>query len=112
MMGPKQGALTALFYEFSLEDHVPQDHLLRSIDRHLDLNSIRGYLVDFYSHTGRSSVDDGQFHAVLISQSSSKRRFARPTSAIPSLLGNLRHFDQPTIGDRRSAYFGDSLVGG
>lgn len=33
MMGPKQEAQAALFYEFSLEDHVPQDHLLRSIDR-------------------------------------------------------------------------------
>ena len=31
MMGPRQEAQAALFYEFSLEDHVPQDHLLRSI---------------------------------------------------------------------------------
>ena len=57
MMGPKQEAQTALFYEFSLEDHVPQDHLLRSIDRFVDLDDIRQYLVDFYSHTGRPSVD-------------------------------------------------------
>ena len=33
MMGPRQEAQPALFYEFSLEDHVPQSHLLRSIDR-------------------------------------------------------------------------------
>ena len=57
MMGPKQEAQAALFYEFSLEDHVPQDHLLRSIDRFVDLSSIRTYLADFYSHTGRPSVD-------------------------------------------------------
>ncbi len=57
MMGPKQEAQAALFYEFSLEDHVPQDHLLRSIDRHLDLSGIRGHMVGFYSHTGRPSVD-------------------------------------------------------
>jgi hypothetical protein len=37
MMGPKQEAQGALFYEFSLEDHVPGDHLLRSIDRFVDL---------------------------------------------------------------------------
>ncbi len=37
MMGPRQEAQAALFYEFSLEDHVPQDHLLRSIDRFVDL---------------------------------------------------------------------------
>ena len=57
MMGPRQEAQAALFYEFSLEEHVPQDHLPRSIDRHLDLSSIRGYLAGFYGHTGRPSVD-------------------------------------------------------
>ena len=57
MMGPKQEAQGALFYEFSLEAHVPQDHLLRSIDRFVDLTSIRSYLADFYSHTGRPSID-------------------------------------------------------
>ncbi len=50
MMGPKQEAQAALFYEFSLEGHVPQDHLLRSIDRFVDLSSIREHLSDFYSH--------------------------------------------------------------
>ncbi len=54
-MGPK--TLTTDIYEFSLEDHVPQDHLLRSIDRFVDLGSIRTYLADFYSHTGRPSID-------------------------------------------------------
>jgi len=57
MMGPRQEAQAALFYEFSLEAHVPQDHLLRSIDRFVDLDDIRQYLADFYSHTGRPSVD-------------------------------------------------------
>ena len=41
MMGPRQEAQPALFYEFSLEDHVPQDHLLRSIARFVDLSGIR-----------------------------------------------------------------------
>ena len=57
MMGPRQEAQPALFYEFSLEDHVPQDHLLRSIDRFVDLSGIRAHLAEFYSHTGRPSVD-------------------------------------------------------
>ncbi|SCM66392.1 hypothetical protein KARMA_0567 [Donghicola eburneus] len=57
MMGPRQEAQPALFCEFSLEDHVPQNHLLRSIDRFVDLSGIRSYLTDFYSHTGRPSVD-------------------------------------------------------
>ena len=57
MMGPRQEAQPALFYEFSLEDHVPQDHLLRSIDLFVDLSSIRAHLAEFYSHTGRTSID-------------------------------------------------------
>ncbi len=47
MLGPKQEAQGALFYEFSIDDHVPQDHLLRSIDRFVDLGDIRQYLADF-----------------------------------------------------------------
>ena len=57
MMGPRQEAQAALFYEFSLEGHVPQDHLLRSIDRFVDLSGIRNHLSDYYSHTGRPSID-------------------------------------------------------
>lgn len=59
MLGPKQAMQVALFYEVSLEDHVPQDHLLRSIDRFLDLGVIGAHLADFYSPTGRPSVDPG-----------------------------------------------------
>ncbi|WP_291733411.1 IS1182 family transposase [Leisingera sp. F5] len=57
MMGPRREAQAELIYEFSLEEHVPQDHLLRPIDRHLDLSGIRGHLAGLYSHTGRPSVD-------------------------------------------------------
>lgn len=57
MMGPRQEAQAALFYEFSREDHVQQYHLLRSIDRHLDLSSIRGHLAELCSHIRRPSVD-------------------------------------------------------
>ena len=57
MMGPRQVAQGALFYEFSIEDHVPEDHLLRRIDRFLDLSDIRRRLAPHYSSTGRPSVD-------------------------------------------------------
>ncbi|WP_282047758.1 IS1182 family transposase [Roseibium album] len=57
MMGPRQETQAALFYEFCLEDHVPQDHLLRSIDRFVDLSDIRQFLAPFYSSTGRPSID-------------------------------------------------------
>jgi len=57
MMGPRQEAQGSLFYQFSLEDHVPTDHLMRSIDRFVDLSGIRTHLAPFYSATGRPSVD-------------------------------------------------------
>lgn len=56
MMGPRQDAQPALFYKFSLEDQVALDHLLRSIDRFVDLSGIRNYLADFYSFTGRPTM--------------------------------------------------------
>ncbi len=66
MMGPRQEAQGALFYNFSLEDHVPGDHLLRSIDRFVDLSSIRSHLAPFYSHTGRPSIDPELLIRMLI----------------------------------------------
>ena len=57
MMGPRQVDQAALFYEFSLEQHVPPTHLLRSIDRSVDLSDVRSHLAPFYSSTGRPSID-------------------------------------------------------
>jgi transposase len=57
MMGPRQVAQGTLFYEFSLERHVPDDHLLRAIDRVVDLGDVRARLAPFYSAIGRPSVD-------------------------------------------------------
>ena len=57
MMGQQDDGQERLFYSFDLEDHVPQDHLLRCIDRYLDLGELRAHLARFYSHTGRPSID-------------------------------------------------------
>jgi transposase len=57
MMGPTQTDQPALFYEFSLEGHVPASHLLRNIDRFIDLSVVRSELAPFYSSTGRPSID-------------------------------------------------------
>ena len=42
MMGERRVMQEALFYGFSLERHVPSDHLLRKIDRFVDLSEVRG----------------------------------------------------------------------
>jgi transposase len=57
MMGPRQVDQAPLFYEFSLERHVPGAHLLRAIDRFVDLSDVRSHLAPFYSSTGRPSID-------------------------------------------------------
>src|SRR4051812_32624524 len=57
MMGPRQVDQAPLFYEFSLERHVPAAHLLRAIDRFVDLSDVRRHLAPFYSSTGRPSID-------------------------------------------------------
>ena len=57
MMGSNDKPQDELFYAFNLEEIVPQDHLLRDIDRVLDLSDLREHLAPFYSHTGRPSID-------------------------------------------------------
>jgi transposase len=57
MMGRQSEDQAKLFYEFCLEDRVPSDHLLRKIDRFLDLSTLRRELAPFYSLTGRPSID-------------------------------------------------------
>ena len=56
MMG-RQTAPARLFYDFCLDDHVPGDHLLRRIDRFVDLDVVRSELKPFYSTMGRPSID-------------------------------------------------------
>jgi len=66
MMGPRQVEQGALFYNFSLDAHVPADHMLRSIDRFIDLSDLRRELAPFYSSTGRPSVDPELMIRILI----------------------------------------------
>lgn len=57
MMGERRVDQSALFYEFSLERHVPADHMLRAIDRFVELDGLRAHLAPFYSAIGRPSID-------------------------------------------------------
>ena len=66
MMGDRKVQQDALFYEFSLERHVPETHLLRAIDRFVELDGVRAYLAPFYSETGRPSIDPELLIRMLI----------------------------------------------
>ena len=57
MMGERTVLQEPLFFGFSLERHVPTDHMLRSIDRFVDLDGVRAHLRPLYSSIGRPSID-------------------------------------------------------
>jgi hypothetical protein len=56
MMG-QHARSESLFYYFRIEDQVPENHLLRLLDRHISFDFVREKLKDFYSDTGRPSID-------------------------------------------------------
>src|SRR6201999_1973999 len=66
MMGERRVMQEALFYGFSLERHVPDNHLLRKIDRFVDLSEVRTHLEPYYSETGRPSIDPELMIRMLI----------------------------------------------
>jgi transposase len=66
MIGERQVQQDGLFYEFSLERHVPVTHLLRAIDRFVGLDGVRAYLAPFYSEIGRPSIDPELLIRMLI----------------------------------------------
>ncbi len=57
MMGERTVLQEPLFYSFNLDRHVPMDHLLRSVDRLVDLSGIRQHVQPFYSEIGRPSIN-------------------------------------------------------
>ena len=66
MMGDRLVMQESLFYQFRLDDHVPADHMLRAIDRFVDLEWLRLHLAGFYSATGRPSIDPELMVRMLI----------------------------------------------
>ena len=57
MMG-RQVEAEPLFYDFNLACHVQNDHLLRRLNRVVDLSAVRIRLTPCYRTTGRPSVHD------------------------------------------------------
>ena len=56
----------SLFYYFRLEDHVPENHLLRLIDAHVDFGFVRDKVNQLYSDTGRPSIDPELLLRILL----------------------------------------------
>jgi hypothetical protein len=65
MMG-RQATKREYFVSVSLDEYVPEDHLLRAVDHYLDLSEFRQHVGAFYSHTGRPSIDPELIIRMLI----------------------------------------------
>ena len=57
MMARMMGDQSQLFYEFRLDDVVPDDHLVRDISAVLDLSWVHAELAPYYPKIGRPSID-------------------------------------------------------
>ena len=66
MMGRQDDRQGQLLYHFDLNVLVPEDHLLRGVDRFLDFEELRAHLEPYYSHTGRPSIDPELMFRMLI----------------------------------------------
>ena len=65
MMG-QHARSESLFYYFRIEDQVPENHLLRLLDRHISFDFVREKLKDSYSDTGRPSIDPELLLRILL----------------------------------------------
>ena len=96
MMGERRTGQEALFYEFSLERHVPETHLLQSIDRFVELDGLRQELAPFYSAIGRPSVDtelmnpDADYGLLLWHSLGTALPPAQPSLGCSSVPGSYR----------------------
>jgi len=93
MVGPRQEAQAALVYEVRWDDHIPQDHVLRSVDRCVDLGTIRAHLSDFYSHTGRPSIDPER----LIRRTGTRGRLAPQMLRVPCVRISMCSTRRPLL---------------
>lgn len=68
MMGRRDRDQASLFYDFNLDDVIPENHLLRRIDVYVSmvLADVHKQLQAFYSDIGRPSVDPELMLRILI----------------------------------------------
>jgi hypothetical protein len=88
MMGERRVMQEALFYGFSLERHVPDNHLVREIDRFVDLSEVRTHLEPYYSETGQL---DAAPHATLVPSNRTSRTDVKRNLRIAAVYGSRLH---------------------
>ena len=66
MMGRRSRGQERLFYEFHLDEAVPDDHLVRKVAAVLDLSWVHAELAPYYPDIGRPSIDPELMIRMLI----------------------------------------------
>lgn len=56
----------SMFHYFDMDELVPEDHILRLINKYVDFNFIHDKVKHLYSHTGRPSIDPEQLIKMLL----------------------------------------------
>lgn len=46
-----------IYYQINLDSLVPEDHFLRRLDKLVSFNFVRNITKNYYSHTGKPSID-------------------------------------------------------
>ena len=100
MLGQRR-FVTKLYYQLSLDQLVPQDHLLRQVAAAVDFSFVRPLCRPFYSHTGQPSVDPVVLFKMLLVGYMygipSERRLAREIQINLAYRWFLGYdFDEPT----------------
>ncbi len=100
MMGTKSFQ-EKIYYNFSLSKRIPEDHILRKIDKVIDLSFVRVLVSDKYSHTGQPSIDPNVlFRMMLIGYFygiTSERRLAEDISMNMGYMWFIGYdLDEPT----------------
>jgi hypothetical protein len=86
-MGERGVMQEALFYGFSLERHVPDDRMLRKIDRFVDLSEVRRHLEPYYSETVRPIDPELVIRMLIVGYSFGiAMRRGPPQSGLPLVL--------------------------
>jgi hypothetical protein len=90
MMG-QHSRSEALFYYFRLEDQVPENHLLRLIEKHISFAFVREKLKDSYSETGRPSIDPELLLRILLINTWQKCNFWVWSLAVRAVSPEINH---------------------
>jgi len=65
-MQGKKSFDSKIYYNINLDRMVPEDHLLKRLDKLVSFDFVRGMTKSYYSHTGKPSIDPAMLVKMLL----------------------------------------------